>query len=81
MTIPVGAGWNALCALPAAGSTAAPPNDGWGAWLVEPDKDDASGTIEGSVLATDAATSLIGTHLLNNSEIGGVNPPSFLTQR
>ncbi len=21
-----------------------PPNDGWGAWLVEPDKDDANGT-------------------------------------
>ncbi len=47
-------------------------NDGLGAWLVETDKNDASGTLEGSVAATNVATSLNGTYSLNNTEICGV---------
>ncbi len=56
------------------------PNDGLGAWLImEPEKDDASDTFEGSsVAATNGATSLNGMHSLNNCEIGGVSPPSSL---
>jgi hypothetical protein len=41
----------------------------------------ASDTFEGSVAATNAATSLNGMHSLSNCEISGVLPPSSLPQR
>ncbi len=50
-------------------------------WWSQNETDDENNTLTGDVAATDGATSLTGIPLLNNSDIGGIRPPSSSPKR